>query len=493
MIAAESIRGRSTTFIWLVLPAAALAFCYADVFALLWRQWNDNDVFSHGPLIPFISAYLAWIRRDDLGAAGSRPRLLLGGATLLLGITALLAGRAAGIVGIQELSLLVSLSAVVLLVRGTEALAVLAFPIGYLLFMMPVWDFVTERLHWPFQLASAKLGARVLAALGVPVYLTGNQLQLPNITLEVARVCSGVNYLVAVLAIGVPLAYLSFRDWTRRIVLLAFGIVTAALFNSVRVALIGWMAYKDLSEVRHGPWHILQGLSVSIVGFVALFACWALLLRLRRYSNQRDAATHSVGAGGSVSGFGCVVATVVLALGGAARAVELKPLPADLNVQVPLRLGEWSAAAVRTAPTKPFPTKTWPDEIWREYSDSQGRSVTVYVGRYLWRRAPARPRPYWTDGSEGDATPVPVGNVMVGRTTLAGPPATRLLRWYQIGDRVTTSRVNAKLAGLRDLVLRRRPGPLVVIVAMHPDGPGADGTLGAFAQALMTTLGGDAP
>jgi EpsI family protein len=332
----------------------------------------------------------------------------------------------------------------------------------------------------------------VLAVLGVPVYLSGNLLHLPNITLEVARVCSGVNYLIAVLAVGVPLAYLSFTDWTRRAVLITLGIATAALFNSVRVALIGWMAYYELSEIRHGPWHVLQGLSVSLVGFVALFACWAVLLRIRPRRNREGVAAGrrpSVSRLTSASAVGCLVAAVLLALGGGLRGAELGPVPVDLSSRVPLHLGDWSASAEKKGPVAPFPRRTWPDEIWREYRSNDGRTVLLYVGRYLWRRAAGMPRPYWTDGSNMESSPVSVGGaVNVAAATLPGPPRTRLLLWYQLGERVTTSRFTAKIVGLRDVVARRSPGPLVVVVAAPPGVPEATGTLQEFAQALMTAL-----
>ena len=81
--------------------------------------------------------------------------------------------------------------------------------------------------------------------------------------IEVARACSGVNYLVAVLALGLPLAYLYLRSWWRRGVLIASALLIAAAANSLRVALIGVLVYYDLGAPLHGPAHVLHGLFVS--------------------------------------------------------------------------------------------------------------------------------------------------------------------------------------------------------------------------------------
>ncbi|MGH9158486.1 MAG: exosortase, partial [Vicinamibacteraceae bacterium] len=260
------------------LVLAALLYCYWDVLTTLVTLWSANDAYSHGFLIPVISVGIVWQSRYRLAQLPLEGSLIAGTLVLAAGLGALLLGRAIDIVGIQQLSLLPSLAGVVLLLGGREALRLLWFPIGYLAFMMPVWDVVTERLHYPFQHFSAVIGGHLLQAVGIPVLQLDTYLQLPNVTLEVARVCSGVNYLVAVAAVGVPLAYLTFHDWLRRGLLVAFGLAIAILANPVRVALIGIFSHFGLSADFHGPGHVFQGLFVAGIGYVALL-CGVTVLR----------------------------------------------------------------------------------------------------------------------------------------------------------------------------------------------------------------------
>jgi EpsI family protein len=143
--------------------------------------------------------------------------------------------------------------------------------------MLPIWDFVTDPLHVPFQVVSANLGVMLLRGVGIPVFQDGVFIHLPNITLEVARACSGVNYLIAVLATSIPLATIVLTSVWKRVVLVLLAMAVSALANSLRVALIGMLAYYDLSGDLHGPYHMLHGVFVSLVGYAVIFGgLWVL-------------------------------------------------------------------------------------------------------------------------------------------------------------------------------------------------------------------------
>ena len=101
----------------------------------------------------------------------------------------------------------------------------------------------------------------MLQVVGIPAYREGLYLFLPNVTLEVARACSGVNYLVAILALGLPLGYLYLPTVWRRVLLLTMAIGVAAISNSLRVALIGVLSYLEIGSPLHGPGHVLHGSS----------------------------------------------------------------------------------------------------------------------------------------------------------------------------------------------------------------------------------------
>lgn len=238
---------------------------------LLARQWWSNDMYTHGFLIPLISSYLLFLRRERLANVQTQPDVVFGTAALVAGLTALILGQLGSVVTLQEMSLLVTITGLVLLVFGRTMLREVSFPLAYLLFMIPVWEPLTRRLHAPFQDLSAQLAVTLLQTIGVPVNLDGLFIRLPNVTLEVAQACSGVNFVVAIVALGLPQGYLMLSGTWRRMLLVALAVPIALLSNGFRVGLIGWLSYTGLNGPEiHGPGHVLQGLSVALLGFLGL-------------------------------------------------------------------------------------------------------------------------------------------------------------------------------------------------------------------------------
>ena len=153
----------------------------------------------------------------------------------------------------------------------------LSLPLGYLILMVPILDEVIEKIHWPFQILTAMMSSEFLAILGVPLLRNAQYIQLPNMTLEVAEVCSGIRYLISILAIAVPLACFTQNGLWRKFFLIILAIIIGIVTNWMRVTVIGiWVYYYGGSEI-HGPLHIFQGVFVSVVGFILLFIfAWVL-------------------------------------------------------------------------------------------------------------------------------------------------------------------------------------------------------------------------
>jgi exosortase len=278
-----------TNLIWVALVLTAFILCYAKVIVMLIRVWQHSYIYSYGFLIPCMSSYLIWASRQKLKNISPLPSYLLGIPVLCIGLLMLIIGSAKAIVSIQGFSLIIAIIGVILLILGRTFFSAVWFPVTYLLFMVPFWDRLTTKLHMPLQIFSAFLSSIILQVIGIPVYRENLYLQLPNITLEVAQVCSGVNNLIAVVAIAIPLGYISLKSWSRRIILVITGIFIAILGNGIRVALIATLAYFNIAGDLHGPYHILQAMIVSVIGFIGLFiGAWILSIgeAVHRVSNS---------------------------------------------------------------------------------------------------------------------------------------------------------------------------------------------------------------
>ena len=165
---------------------AAVLFVHYRTFDWLLQSWWKDPNYSHGFLIPLISSYLVWIKRDDLAQLPRRPNLAMGGLLLLVSAILHLVGRAGGSVLFEAISLLILLPGIVLSIWGPGHLRALMLPLGYLQFMIPWTDEFLAQVSLPLQLLTARFGSLLLQAMGFSVLREATSLQLPHVAIEVA-------------------------------------------------------------------------------------------------------------------------------------------------------------------------------------------------------------------------------------------------------------------------------------------------------------------
>lgn len=248
-----------------------LAFCYGPAVAHLVIGWWNVAAYSHGFLILPISLFLAWENRTVLQSLPTHPNHLGGGTILFLSAIILLIGRASAVMMLEQIALIILFPGLVLFFLGYQWLKAVAFPLCYLIFMLPFFDLLGEGIYWPLQNFTAHLATELLQLFGYAVYLQGQYIYLPAATLDVAKECAGLRYLISILAIGMPLAYMTLRSWSRRIGLVCTAILISILANGLRVMLVGVLVYAGEMEMTHGPFHIFQGMVISWIGFIVLF------------------------------------------------------------------------------------------------------------------------------------------------------------------------------------------------------------------------------
>lgn len=448
-----------------IVLALTVLFCYADVLLGMANQWWAISFYSYAVLIPIISAYLAWMRRDRLWAVEPRPAYGVGAGLIAGGLLALMLGRASGIQAVEQMSLLVTIPGVVVCLFGWQVLKVLAVPISFLAFMIPIWDAVTEPLHVPFQRFSADLGVRLLTLFGIPVYQNGVLIYLPNITLEVAKSCSGVNYLIAVLATSIPLATLVLENMWKRLGLVVFAVTVSALANSVRVALIGVLAYYDLSGDLHGPYHTLHGLFVSLIGYVVIFAGLWILSRGQRPA-PRVAPTGSWQLRWSEVRIPWMVVAVVFVAVGVGSSVNWSRPVTLVASEEDLSLAEagWVGLAVPTSDRMPGADvrRSWlyraPSgeevmlSLW--YFESQAQGKELISAETGWVHEGAAKMVF----ALGDK-----GQVEVNRRILRkGERSKVAVFWYDLNGRVVASPWQVKLYTAFDAVAHGRTNGALV-------------------------------
>jgi exosortase len=204
------------------------------------------------------------------------------------GVGFFLLGNVAAELFTMRVSLLVTLAGLVLYLLGRAHLAMLAFPLLYLLFMIPLPATVFNAVAFPLQLFAARTAAATLQMLDISVLQEGNLITLAHTTLEVAEACSGIRSLVALLALATTYAYFTQQGLARRIVLAVSAIPIAIVTNAARVVGTGILASFFGEEVARSFFHTFSGWLVFAAAFTILLAEGTLLNRPMGLARGRD-------------------------------------------------------------------------------------------------------------------------------------------------------------------------------------------------------------
>jgi exosortase len=258
--------------LWL---AGLLIICYAPILYRMGVQWATDENMGHGFFVPVIAAWIAWQRKDQLLAT---PRQVNGwGLALVIwaGMQSLAATLGAELFT-ARLAFVMAIVGAVLFVGGTRWLRILSFPLALLLFMIPIPQILYARLTLSLQMLASELGETLIGWMGIPVIRTGNLLQLPSQTLDIADACSGIRSLLSLAFLSLVYAYFTDkRPWMRWALLIA-TIPIAIGANAIRVALTGLLSEINTQYAR-GTYHEMEGYIVFVVALAALLIAHRLI------------------------------------------------------------------------------------------------------------------------------------------------------------------------------------------------------------------------
>jgi exosortase len=252
---------------------------YASTLSSLARQWGSDDNYSHGFFVLPLALYFAWERRDRLAAAPRHANAA--GLALIVGSLLI---RLAGVLGsdlfLTRVSLIGVIAGAIWFVWGQRHVRILAFPILFLLLMIPLPTIIFNQLAFPLQLFASRVGEGVIAAAGIPVLREGNVLHLPAATLEVAEACSGIRSLVSLLMLAIVLGYFTGQGTRGRVALALAAVPIAIAANAARVAGTGLAAEWVGPEAAQGFFHTFSGWLMFVVAFIGLLLVQQVSTRL---------------------------------------------------------------------------------------------------------------------------------------------------------------------------------------------------------------------
>ena len=218
------------------------------------HQWWNIDTYSHILLILPILAWLVWIRRDEVARVEARgwwPGFLW----CLLGLAICFVGRSADINLIAQLGVIVAFQGATFGILGLRVGLILAFPLAYMFFLVPFGDEIIP----PLQYVTAEMATALTRFSGVETVADGIHIDTPAGLFIVAEECSGVKFLVAMVALGVLVAYSCFASWKRRILFLLACVIVPIVANGIRAWATIFIAQYVGAEAAGSFDHIVYG------------------------------------------------------------------------------------------------------------------------------------------------------------------------------------------------------------------------------------------
>jgi len=237
--------------------------------------------FSHGFLIPIVSFYFVYEKRNKLSVL-SPSTAWTGFGLIVFGILLFLLGNLATEFFTMRFSMLVVLGGIILFLLGKEFYKSLLLSLVFLIFMIPIPSVLMDRITFPMQLFASKVAAISLYLIGIPALREGNVILLANTSLEVAEACSGIRSLISLLALSVVFAYFSQKTTLKRLLLILSTFPIAIIANAARVTGTGILAHHYGDKVAQGFFHGFSGWILFVVAFVCLFLVGGLLTKIRR-------------------------------------------------------------------------------------------------------------------------------------------------------------------------------------------------------------------
>jgi exosortase A len=365
----------------------ALVLLFGETALAIVGVWQSSDTFAHGWLIVPVCCWLVWDNRARLARLTPAPSAW-GLAAMAVFAFGWLLGAVADVNVVQHLALAAMIQATVLAVLGPRVALALLFPLGYLYFAVPAGEFLVP----PMQDWTAVFVVGALRLIGVPVFSDGVFIAIPTGNFEVAKACSGVRFLIAMVALGVLWAHISYRSWPRRLLFVALSVAVPIVANWLRAFGIVLIAYLTDNEFAIGVDHIVYGWVFFVIIIGLMFAVGTIFREphakvVSRVERPASAAgdgradVHNAWGTAGVAVAALVIASSALGYDNYLQArspatVDASPI---LTVGAPWQVDE--ASAIRWEPEFPGADAV----VLRSFS-AGGRDVSLAIGYYALQR-----------------------------------------------------------------------------------------------------------
>jgi exosortase C (VPDSG-CTERM-specific) len=267
---------------------AGIMVFYAPVWQLA-ELSRKSELYSHFLLIPVVSLFFLFIERRRLFKQ-VQWKLSNGVPIMALGIAGyILAIQIQGIISRNDylslclLGLVTWLHGGFILTYGSSAYRQALFPMGFLLFCVPIPSFILDPVIRFLQVWSAHAVELAFNVIGIPYFRESMTFQLPGLAIEVAKECSGIRSSLALFITSIMAGYMFLQSTWRKAVLVSTIIPITILKNAVRITTLSLLAvHIDKSWLTDSWLHKGGGIVFFVLALLFLAPVLWLLIRSER-------------------------------------------------------------------------------------------------------------------------------------------------------------------------------------------------------------------
>lgn len=256
--------------------AAAFVFCFHKTIAGLHSLYSASAEYSYALAIPFVSGFFIWQNRERLKQATIESSWLGAVFFFLFLLFSLYGTLGSSPSAVRPVLPLIILS-ITLFCFGRSVFNALLFPLFLLLFMIPLPTLLQTRIGVGLQIVSTNLGVFFLRQMGISVFVEGNLIDLGFTQLQVVEACSGLRYVLPLLALGFIFARQFEKNRFRQAVLVLTTIPISIVANSTRIAITGFLAQHYGLDVADRFFHGFSGWLIFVLSIGALFCVQSIL------------------------------------------------------------------------------------------------------------------------------------------------------------------------------------------------------------------------
>ncbi|MFT5175982.1 MAG: exosortase A [Gammaproteobacteria bacterium] len=265
----------------LALVLVTFSIVMYDTGSSLLDLWWHSDGYGHGIVVLGVTVYLLYLRRAEIVVERTRTSVL----GLLLAVALMSVWSLSRILGVligEQVLLVLILPSIVMALYGARMAKIVALPILYLFCAIPLWSYLVPLL----QESTAQAATAMSRALGVPIYLEGIYMTIPDGVFLVAEVCAGISYLLAALSLGGFYALLNLRAVWTRIAIVLLSVVAGVVFNWIRVTGIVLIGHHSKMQSEFVREHITYGWVLFVLVVVFIMVCGRLLERAEAQDDE---------------------------------------------------------------------------------------------------------------------------------------------------------------------------------------------------------------